>query len=121
MERVHRTDGPMIWSITPAWKTQVKAAMRERNLSIRRLARLVGCHPTTVSSLFGMGTQGSRFVQAINSELGLGEAPAPVDVSLVVECGLLREVMDAWPRLSHDQRRFVLQLVDSYAPPRRRA
>ena len=36
------------------------------------------------------------------------------------ECGLLREVVDAWPRLSRDQREAVLRLVDTYGLTRRR-
>lgn len=106
------------WPVDARWKREIRAAIDAAKLSRNELARRIDCHPTTLSSLFAPSTHMSRLVAAIHDELGLPLPAMHVGPAVAVECGLLREVMESWPRLSQEQRRTVLRMVDAYAPPR---
>lgn len=108
-----------LWPVTSEWKRDVQIAMAARGINRVTMARRVDCHASTLSALWHPATMASRLVGAIHAELGWEPPEGPVAPGTVVECGLLREVMDSWSRLSRDQRKEVLRLVDTYAPPRR--
>lgn len=97
-----------MWTVDRAWKDDVRALMKRREISQADLARTLGVSPASLTFLFKPETKQSRLVPAIHKALGL---PTPLTTRVDEGDDLLERLQKIWRDLTQEQRELLLAVA----------
>jgi len=107
MGRQRRPVGPM-WTVDKAWKDDVRALMKRKEISQADLARTLGVSPASLTFLFKPDTKQSRLVPAIHKALGL---PTPTTTTVDERDELRQRLEKIWRDLTPEQRDLLVSVA----------
>ena len=113
MSNQRRPSGPK-WPVTPEWRAHVLEVMAARGVSKAELSRRIGVSDAAITLLLperagARVPKSSALVPAIHRVLGIA---VPVAPQISTEIDAVRAELDAaWPSLSEDDRRMLLDVA----------